>query len=94
MGFEREGAVCEYIEIMQIPPRFERRCAAYKCVAPDLQYLRRAPASEREPQRFCNAVPGFTSKVERRNSLICTSGCVGLRPSRQQDGSKRENVHG
>jgi len=23
MSIEREGAVCEYIEIMQIPPRFE-----------------------------------------------------------------------
>jgi hypothetical protein len=32
MGIEREGAVCEYIEIMQIPPRFERRNGAYKCI--------------------------------------------------------------
>ena len=24
-GFGREGAICEYIEIMQIPPRFERQ---------------------------------------------------------------------
>jgi hypothetical protein len=38
MSIGREGAVCEYIEIMQIPPRFERRRAAYKCVTRVLQY--------------------------------------------------------
>src|ERR1700730_6671236 len=38
IGFGREGAICEYIEIMQIPPRFERRCVAYKCIAGVLQY--------------------------------------------------------
>jgi hypothetical protein len=38
MGVGREGAICEYIEIMQIPPRFERRCAAYKCIMGVLQY--------------------------------------------------------
>ncbi len=37
MSFGREGAICEYIEIMQIPPRFERRRGAYRCVAGDLQ---------------------------------------------------------
>jgi hypothetical protein len=38
MGFGREGAVCEYIEIMQMPPRFELRSPSYKCVAIILQY--------------------------------------------------------
>jgi hypothetical protein len=38
MSIGREGAICEYIEIMQIPPRFERRRGAYRCVAGDLQY--------------------------------------------------------
>jgi hypothetical protein len=37
MGFGREGAICEYFEIMQIPPRFERQCGAYKCIRGDLQ---------------------------------------------------------
>src|SRR5258705_10020862 len=38
MSFGREGVICEYIEIMQIPPRFERRRAAYKSIAGVLQY--------------------------------------------------------
>jgi hypothetical protein len=53
MGIGREGAISEYIEIMQIPPRFERRCGVYKCVARVLQY--RGPAnarSELEIQKF------------------------------------------
>jgi len=37
MSFGREGAICEYIEIMQIPPRFERRCRAYRCIMAILQ---------------------------------------------------------
>jgi len=44
MGIGRGRAICEYIEIMQIPPRFERRCAAYKCVARVLQYRGRVNA--------------------------------------------------
>jgi len=38
MGVGHEDAICEDIEFMQIPPRFERRRAAYKCVAGILQY--------------------------------------------------------
>jgi hypothetical protein len=37
MGIGRGRSICEYDEIMQIPPRFERRCAAYKCIAGVLQ---------------------------------------------------------
>src|ERR1700687_2150717 len=53
MGFGRENAICEYIEIMQIPPRFERRSAPYKGMAAILQYAgcRNAP-SELEIQKF------------------------------------------
>jgi hypothetical protein len=38
MNVGREGAICEYIEIMRIPPRLERRCAAYNCITGNLQY--------------------------------------------------------
>jgi len=43
MSIGRKGAICEYEKTMQIPPRFERRCAAYKCVEGDLQYAARSP---------------------------------------------------
>jgi hypothetical protein len=57
MSIGREGAICEYIEIMQIPPRFERRRGAYRCVAGDLQYgerraqsmIRKSMPSGRDP---------------------------------------------
>jgi hypothetical protein len=51
MSTEREGADCEYIEIMQILPgssdkgrvtKLVRRCAAYKSITVDLQDARRA----------------------------------------------------
>ena len=32
MGFGREGAICEYIEIMQILPGSSDECGAYKCI--------------------------------------------------------------
>jgi hypothetical protein len=38
IGFGREGAICEYIEIMQILPGLERRRAAYKSITGVLQY--------------------------------------------------------
>jgi hypothetical protein len=38
MGFGREGAICEKHDIMQIPPRFEQRSAAYKCITGVWQY--------------------------------------------------------
>jgi hypothetical protein len=41
MGFGRENAICEYIEIMQISPRFERRSGAYKYITGVLQYAGR-----------------------------------------------------
>jgi hypothetical protein len=56
MGIGREGAVCEYIEIMQIPPRFERRFVAYKSNAGVLQYPPAAPAPNENLQgtsRIC-----------------------------------------
>jgi hypothetical protein len=37
MGFGREGATCELIEIMQIPPRFEQRSRRHKSIAGVLQ---------------------------------------------------------
>jgi len=45
MSIGREGAICEYIEIMQIPPRFEQRRRAYRCVAGNLQYGERRAQS-------------------------------------------------
>ena len=32
MGFGREGAICELIEIMQIPPGSSDDATAYKCI--------------------------------------------------------------
>jgi hypothetical protein len=40
MGIGREGAVCEYIEIMQIPSPVRATMRAYKCVTGFLQYAR------------------------------------------------------
>jgi hypothetical protein len=40
MGFGRGSAICENVEIMQIPPRFEQRRRAYRCVANILQQQR------------------------------------------------------
>jgi hypothetical protein len=83
MGFGREGAICEFIEIMQIPPRFERRFAAYKSIAGVLQY---PPAARRE-MRICKARPAFAPQLGDRFRLIWRTACVELRPSRRQDGS-------
>jgi hypothetical protein len=69
MSTEREGVDCEYIEIIQILPgssdkvrvtKLVSRCAAYKSIAVDLQYARRASGDARASwiifaTRFCNA---------------------------------------
>jgi hypothetical protein len=53
-GIGRGRSICEYDEIMQIPPRFEQRCTGYKSIRGGLQYdCKREPhASELEIQEF------------------------------------------
>ena len=60
MRTEREGADCEYIEIMQILPgssaKIQWVCAAYKCTIGDLQHRRPGAAViARTLDHFCNA---------------------------------------
>jgi hypothetical protein len=70
MSFGREGVICEYIEIMQIPPRFERRRAAYKSIAGVLQY---GGAAERPAQnwKYKNS-----SRCHMPNSEIASASAV------------------
>ena len=43
MGFGREGAICEWHDIMQIPPRFERQSLAYHALNCVWQYTMTNP---------------------------------------------------
>src|ERR1700722_9155368 len=69
MNVGRGRTICEYVEIMQIPPRLERRSAAYKCVAGDLQYGCAANAAQNWKYRN-------SSRCHMPNSEIATASAV------------------
>ena len=82
MGIGREGAICEEIDIMCKSPRFERRCAAYRCIADVLQYRDSEQfRSELEIQKF-QPLPHPEQRDRQRqrgNQRPCT-----VRPPSQQ----------
>src|ERR1700733_7456856 len=91
MGFGREGAICEYIEIMQIPPRFERRSAAYKGIIGVLQYGG-ADVPERH-WRLRHRIAGASRFLNsRRSSHKLTPACsVVVAIDRYQTSSMRKS---